>query len=80
MKLRLGPLPSTEVVKLPVALPLPLKQQLDRYAELHAANFGAEVDAQTLIPRMLELFLAKDRAFQRALRQTRTPERAGKSP
>lgn len=73
MKLRLGPLPSTEVVKLAVALPLPLKQQLDRYAELHTANFGTEVDAQTLVPRMLEMFLAKDRAFQRAVRQR--PER-----
>lgn len=68
MKLRLGPLPDLGTVKLTVTVPAPLKAQLDRYAELHSANFGTPVDAQTLIPMMLAAFLAKDRAFHRATR------------
>jgi len=68
MKLKLGPLPSSEVVKIPLTLPRPLKDQLDRYAQLHSMNFGTEVDAQTLIPRMLDMFLAKDRGFQRSIK------------
>ena len=68
MKLRLGPLPDLGTVKLNVILPSPLKAQLDRYAEIHSANFGTPVDAQTLVPLMLAAFLAKDRAFQRSAR------------
>lgn len=69
MKLRLGPLPDAGTVKLTIALAAPLKAQLDRYAEVHSANFGNPVDAPTLVPLMLAAFLAKDRAFQRAMRQ-----------
>ena len=69
MKLRLGPMPDTGTVKLTIVLASPLKAQLDRYAEVHSANFGTPVDAQSLVPLMLAAFLAKDRAFQRALRQ-----------
>lgn len=68
MKLRLGPLPDAGTVKLSITLPAPLKAQLDRYAEIHSATFGAQVDAQTLVPVMLAAFLAKDHAFQRAKR------------
>lgn len=58
MKLRLGAMPDTSVVKMTISIPSPLKTQLDRYAEVHSANFGALVDAQTLIPLMLAAFLA----------------------
>jgi hypothetical protein len=68
MKLRLGPMPDTSVTKITVSIPAPLKAQLDRYAEVYSATFATPVDAQTLIPLMLAAFLAKDRAFQRALR------------
>ena len=68
MKLRLGPLPDTGTVKMTVTVPASLKAQLDRYAEIHSASFGAQVDAQTLVPLMLAAFLSKDRAFQRAKR------------
>ena len=71
MKLRLGPMPDNSVLKVTVAVPAPLKAQLDRYAELHSQAFGENSDAQTLIPLMLEAFLAKDRAFQRALKEMR---------
>ena len=64
-KLRLGPLPKTENVKLTFACPVSLKTQLDRYATLHAQTYGEAVDAVTLIPHMLEAFMAGDRGFRR---------------
>ena len=64
-KLRLGPLPKTENVKLTFACPVNLKTQLDRYAALHAQTYGEAVDAVTLIPHMLEAFMAGDRGFKR---------------
>ena len=70
MKLRLGPLPDAGTVKITITLPAPLKVQLDRYAELHSASFGTPVDAQTLVPLMLSAFLSRDRAFQRAKKES----------
>ena len=65
-KLRLGPLPKTESVKLTFACPAGLKTDLDRYASLHAQTYGETVDAATLIPYMLEAFMAGDRGFRRS--------------
>ncbi len=65
-KLRLGPLPKTESIRLTFACPAILKADLDRYAALHAQTYGEAVDATTLIPHMLEAFLAGDRGFRRA--------------
>lgn len=65
-KLRLGPLPKTESVKLAFACPATLKADLDRYAALHAQTYGEVVDATTLIPHMLEAFMARDRGFRRS--------------
>ena len=64
-KLRLGPLPKTESVKLTFACPAGLKADLDRYAVLHAQAYGEAVDAMTLIPHMLEAFMAGDRGFKK---------------
>lgn len=64
-KLRLGPLPKTESIKLTFACPASLKADLDRYAALHAQTYGEAVDATTLIPHMLEAFIARDRVFKR---------------
>ena len=64
-KLRLGPLPKTESVKLIFACPASLKADLDRYAALHAQAYGEAVDAMTLIPHMLMAFMARDRGFKR---------------
>ncbi len=64
-KLRLGPLPKTETVKLTFACSASLKADLDRYATLHAQAYGEAVDAATLIPHMLEAFMARDRGFRR---------------
>lgn len=64
-KLRLGPLPKTESTKLTFACPAGLKADLDRYAALHAQEHGEAVDAVTLVPHMLEAFMAGDRGFKR---------------
>ncbi|MBQ0216418.1 DUF2274 domain-containing protein [Alcaligenes faecalis] len=65
-KLRLGPLPKTESVKLTFACPASLKADLDRYAALHAQTYGETVEAATLIPHMLEAFMTGDRGFKRS--------------
>ncbi|WP_034293591.1 MULTISPECIES: DUF2274 domain-containing protein [Burkholderiales] len=64
-KLRLGPLPKTESTKLTFACSVGLKADLDRYAALHAQAYGESVDAVTLIPHMLEAFIAGDRGFKK---------------
>ena len=64
-KLRLGPLPKTESIKLTFTCPTSLKADLDRYAALHAQTYGEAVDAEKLIPHMLEAFLVGDRGFKR---------------
>jgi len=77
-KLRLGPLPKTETVKLTFACPANLKEDLERYAELHAQTYGEPVDAVTLIPHMLEAFMARDRGFRRKKGQSGQPSHPGK--
>ena len=65
-KLRLGPLPQAETVRLTVILPASVKADLDRYAELYAAAYGKPADVLTLVPHMLATFMDRDRAFRRA--------------
>lgn len=67
-KLRLGPLPRTEMIKLTISMPTDLKASLDRYASLHSQAHGEGVDAAALIPHMLAAFIALDRGFK-ALRR-----------
>ena len=64
-KLRLGPLPKLESTKLTFACSASLRADLDCYAALHAQTDGEAVDAVTLIPHMLEAFMAGDRGFRR---------------
>lgn len=65
-KLRLGPLPKAETVRVTVTLPAAVKADLDRYAELYAAAYGEPVDAVALVPHMLATFMERDRAFRKA--------------
>jgi hypothetical protein len=76
-KLRLGPLPKTDLIKLTVTLPTELKQRLERYAQLHSQTHGEPVDAAALIPHMLDAFIAHDREF---LRRTRKRDNVSLSP
>jgi len=77
-KLRLGPLPKTETVKLTFACPARLKADLDRYAALHAQTYGETVDAVTLIPHILEAFMTGDRGFRKG--STKKGEANDKDP
>lgn len=63
-KLRLGPLPKQQAVKLTISLPAQLKDDLERYAAAHSQLYGEKVDAAALIPHMLERFMATDRGFR----------------
>jgi len=66
-KLRLGPLPRSEMVKLTISVSAATKASLDHYATLHSQLHGEDVDALALIPYMLAAFIERDRGF-RALR------------
>lgn len=79
-KLRLGPLPKTESVKLTFACPASLKADLDRYASLHAQAYGEAVDAEKLIPHMLEAFMAADRGFRRGRGDDKQPSSRAATP
>lgn len=65
-KLRLGPLPKTENLKVTFTCPAGLKADLEHYAAVHSQAYGEKVDALTLIPHMLEAFMARDRVFRKA--------------
>ena len=58
-RLRLGPLPRNESIKLTVSLSAELKTCLDDYAATHSHVHGKAVDAATLIPHMLQAFIGK---------------------
>ena len=64
--LRLGPIPKTETVKLTITLTAKLKTDLDRYAELHTRTWGEAVDTATIVPYILDAFIARDRGFRRS--------------
>ena len=71
MKLALGPLARTDLVKVTVALSYTLKEELDKYAEVHSTAWGQNVEAADLIPHMLAQFLSKDRQFRKAIKEKR---------
>ncbi|MBR7981701.1 DUF2274 domain-containing protein [Burkholderia cenocepacia] len=73
-KLRLGPLPDTQTVKLTFTCSANLKADLDRYAALHAQIYGEAVDAATLIPHMLGAFMGGDRTFRRGTDKIAPPK------
>ena len=43
-KLRLGPLPTTDTIKVTITLPAALNTDLQRYSQLHAQAWGESVD------------------------------------
>jgi hypothetical protein len=70
-RLSLGPIPKVELVRLAITVPVPLKADLDRYAQLHEQTWGEKTDAAALIPHIVGAFLARDREFQRALKNSK---------
>ena len=79
-KLRLGPLPKAEVVRMTIALPDTVRADLDRYAELYAAAYGKAVDAAALVPHMLAAFMDRDREFRRTRHLPRPASDGGALP
>ena len=77
-KLRLGPLPRTEVVKLTISVSIELRAMLDQYADLHAKAWNEPVDVLALIPHMLAAFMERDRGFK-TLRNGPKTVRSGSS-
>ena len=63
-KLKLGRLPKSGTVRLHVAIPETLKEELDRYAAEYSELYEL-ADAATLIPHMLESFIRSDRGYRR---------------
>ena len=70
--LRLGRLPKSDSVKLTFVCPVALKEDLDRYATLHAQIHGDEVDSAALIPHMLAAFMERDRGFKKGSLRTKS--------
>lgn len=65
-KLRLGPLPKLESIRVTFVCTARLKADLDRYAAQHSKTYDEQVSAAELIPHMLDAFMARDRGFKRA--------------
>jgi hypothetical protein len=61
--LKLGRLPKVGVVRMTIAMPEPLKEELDRYAAEHSRLYEP-VDAAALIPHMIEAFIRSDRGYR----------------
>jgi hypothetical protein len=73
MKLKIGPLPNPEKVKMLVQVSVALKESLDQYAQLHSQLGGRQVNAATLIPYMLQSFIDRDRGFRSMRRSSKAP-------
>ena len=68
MTLRLDRLPDRTPVRMSLAIDPGLARALSDYAEIYRQTYGAEEKPETLIPAMLESFLASDAGFKRARR------------
>ncbi len=64
--LRLDRIPDRTPRKLTVAIEPDLHDSLSIYARLYAEAYGDEATIETLIPHMLEKFIASDTGFKRA--------------
>ncbi len=72
-KLKLGPIADDKPVKITTELPASLHRDLVAYAEALARETGQPAtDPVKLIVPMLERFIATDRGFAKARRQTTT--------
>jgi hypothetical protein len=66
-KLQLGPISIQRSVRVSVLMSSSLKADLERYASLYSQTWGSAVTVAALIPHILETFIARDRAFKRAV-------------
>lgn len=70
-KLKLGAIADDKPIKVTVELPAPLHRDLVAYAEILARETGQPVtDPAKLIAPMVQRFIATDRGFAKARRQS----------
>lgn len=80
-KLKLGALDDDKPVKIALELPAAVHRDLVAYAEVLARETGRSVgDPSKLICPMIERFMATDRGFAKARRETRQPATSGGTP
>ena len=73
-KLKLGPIADDRPVKLPIELPAAVHRDLVAYAEVLGRETGQPVgEPAKLIAPMVERFMATDRAFAKARRNSHSP-------
>lgn len=70
-KLKLGAIPDDKPVKVTVELPADLHRDLAAYAELLARETGQACEPAKLIAPMLSRFMATDRGFAKARKESR---------
>jgi len=68
MTLRLDRLPDRTPGRMSLSVDPELASALSDYAEIYRQTYGAEEKPETLIPAMIESFLASDAGFKRARR------------
>jgi hypothetical protein len=69
-KLKIGPIENDRPVTKTIKLPAAVYRDLIAYAEVLKREGGQTIDPDSLIAPMLARFMATDRAFRRARRQT----------
>lgn len=78
-ELRLPKLPDRMPVKHTISVMPELEQKLRDYADIYRQSYGEVEAIETLIPYMLDVFLASDRGFVRATRSTTKEHKTEKS-
>lgn len=71
-KLKLGAIPDDKPVKVTVELPADLHRDLVAYADLLARETGQTCEPTKLIAPMLMRFMATDRGFAKARKESRS--------
>lgn len=69
-QLKLGPIMEDRPVKMTIDLPASVHRDLLEYARVHAAQTAQSTAPEKLVAPMLARFMATDRGFARARRQS----------
>ena len=77
MRLRLDKLPDRTPVRMTVSVDPQLHGALTDYAAIYAQSYGAHEKPETLVPAMLDTFLASDTGFKRARRALHSANNQG---
>jgi hypothetical protein len=71
--LKLGRLPDRTPIKISFSASPELNKSLSLYADLYRETYGHDEPVPELIPFMLQTFLERDRAFQKASKERAAP-------